>query len=102
MAPAAPSDINIARCNAVFELRDHQKLEGSQTQSTAGFLGRYFLRAAQRLGIGGSAPGKFSIALAPADYLLTIAASGARNAALVACPRHKRCAVLYLGHYAFP
>lgn len=53
MAPAAPSDINIARCNAVFELRDHQKLEGSQTQSTAGFLGRYFLRAAQRLGSAG-------------------------------------------------
>jgi hypothetical protein len=46
-APAAA-----AQQNAIFELRYYHMRNGSQTQRTADFLGKHFLPAAQRLGIG--------------------------------------------------
>jgi hypothetical protein len=41
-----------AQQNAIFELRYYHMRNGSQTQRTADFLGKHFLPAAQRLGIG--------------------------------------------------
>jgi hypothetical protein len=41
-----------AQQNAFYELRYYHMRNGSQTERTSGFLGKHFLPAAQRLGIG--------------------------------------------------
>jgi len=48
----AAAPLAAATPNAFFELRYYHMRNGSQTQRTADFLGRHFLPAAQRLGIG--------------------------------------------------
>jgi hypothetical protein len=51
-AGLAAAPVAAAQQNAFFELRYYHMRNGSQTQRTADFLSKYFLPAAQRLGIG--------------------------------------------------
>jgi hypothetical protein len=51
-AGLAAAPVAAAQQNAFFELRYYHMRNGSQTQRTSDFLGKYFLPAAQRLGIG--------------------------------------------------
>ena len=51
-AGLAAAPVAAAQQNAFFELRYYHMRNGSQTQRTSDFLSKYFLPAAQRLGIG--------------------------------------------------
>lgn len=51
-AGLAAAPVAAAQPNAIFELRYYRMRNGSQTQRTSDFLSKYFVPAAERLGIG--------------------------------------------------